>query len=106
MAQVSVGDTVEKGQILVSGRVPVTGDNGDEITSHLVRADADIEAETVIEYEKEIPFSRMLRIPTGQTRKGIYVKAGPWSAAALFSCFREKRGVGLLYGGAPGSTVF
>lgn len=90
IAQVSVGDTVEKGQILVSGRVPVTGDNGDEITSHLVRADADIEAETVIEYEKEIPFSRMLRIPTGQTRKGIYVKAGPWSAAALFPALGKK----------------
>ena len=90
IAQVSVGDTVEEGQILVSGRIPVIGDNGEEITSHFVRADADIEAETVVEYEKEIPFSRNVRIPTGQTRKGLYVKAGPWSAAVLLPAFGKK----------------
>lgn len=90
IAKVSVGDTVEEGQILVSGRIPVMGDNGEEITSHLVRADADIEAEIVVEYEKEIPFSRRLRIHTGQTRKGLYVKAGPWSAAALFPAFGKR----------------
>ena len=84
MLQVSVGDTVEKGQILVSGRVPVTGDNGDEITSHLVRADADIEAETVIEYEKRDPIFKNAADSHRTDEKGIYVKAGPWSAAALF----------------------
>lgn len=71
IAQVSVGDTVEKGQILVSGRVPVTGDNGDEITSHLVRADADIEAETVIEYEKRSHFQECCGFPPDRRERGF-----------------------------------
>lgn len=39
---VQAGDTVEKGQLLVSGTVPITDDGGEEISSYRVRADADI----------------------------------------------------------------
>lgn len=91
IARVSVGDRVEEGQILVSGRIPVIGDDGEEITAHLVRADADIEAETILEYERELPLSRNVRIPTGQRRKGLYIKAGPWSAAVLLPASGERK---------------
>ena len=88
--QVEVGDTVEAGQLLVSGRIPVTGDDGAEITSHLVRADADIEAETTEEYEKKLPLVRTVRTPAGQKRRGLYLKAGPLSFTFLMPASGEK----------------
>ena len=42
VAQVCVGDQVEEGQVLVSGRVPIIGDNEEEINAYMVHADADI----------------------------------------------------------------
>ncbi len=88
--QVEVGDTVEAGQLLVSGRIPVIGDDGAEITSHLVRADADIEAETTEEYEKKLPLVRTVRTPAGQKRRGLYLKAGPLSFTFLMPASGEK----------------
>ena len=48
---VKKGDTVEKGQILVSGAVPVVGDDGETIGYQYQKADADIRARTILEYE-------------------------------------------------------
>ena len=104
--QVEVGDTVEAGQLLVSGRIPVTGDDGAEITSHLVRADADIEAETTEEYEKKLPLVRTVRTPAGQKRRGLYLKAGPLSFTFLMPASGGKRRVGLSDGRAAGKIIF
>lgn len=48
---VKEGDTVEKGQILVSGAVPVVGDSGETTGYQYQKADADIRARTILEYE-------------------------------------------------------
>ena len=48
---VKKGDTVEKGQILVSGAVPVVGDDGETTGYQYQKADADIRARTILEYE-------------------------------------------------------
>ena len=39
VAQVCVGDQVEEGQVLVSGRVPIIGDNEEEINAYMVHAE-------------------------------------------------------------------
>ena len=53
--QVQVGDTVEQGQVLVSGVVTFHNDAGEEVGEQLVRADADVVLDTTMEYEKQLP---------------------------------------------------
>ena len=83
VAQVCVGDQVEEGQVLVSGRVPIIGDNEEEINAYMVHADADIVARTVKQYEKTFPLLHQERVQTGRKRRGWYVKAGKWSFTFL-----------------------
>ena len=83
VAQVCVGDQVEEGQVLVSGRVPIIGDNEEEINAYMVHADADIVARTVKQYEKTFPLLHQERVHTGRRRRGWYMKAGAWSFTFL-----------------------
>ena len=83
VAQVCVGDEVEEGQVLVSGRVPIIGDNEEEINAYMVHADADIVARTVKQYEKTFPLLHQERVHTGRRRRGWYMKAGAWSFTFL-----------------------
>lgn len=83
IAQVSVGDEVEEGQVLVSGRVPIINDSEEEINAYLVHADADIYARTAREYEKKLPLLHKERVETGRRRRGFYIKAGLWSCTLL-----------------------
>ena len=73
---VQAGDTVEKGQLLVSGTVPITDDGGEEISSYRVRADADIYGIRERVETKEIPLWREIRTETGKKRYGIALEAG------------------------------
>lgn len=82
-AKVKTGDEVAAGQVLVSGYVPVNGDDGQEITAHLVAADGDVQAETNRRYEANLPLSRSVRVPTGKIRKGWHVRAFSWSFVIL-----------------------
>ncbi len=68
---VQAGDTVEKGQLLVSGTVPITDDGGEEISSYRVRADADIYGIRERGGRKELPLWREIRTETGKKRYGI-----------------------------------
>lgn len=49
--QTKTGEKVKKGQILVSGQVPVNDDSGEIIDYQYQEADADIIGETMIDYE-------------------------------------------------------
>ena len=82
-ARTVLGETVAEGQILIEGRVPIVGDDGAEIRAYLVPADGDVRARTVHTYEKEIPLFYEERTATGRERRGIYLKAGPWSLTIL-----------------------
>lgn len=53
--QVHVGDTVKKGDILVSGRIEVLNDAAEVIGYQYQQSDADIYADTVQEYSDSIP---------------------------------------------------
>ena len=72
---VKTGDTVEKGQLLVSGRVPITDDAGEVTAEHFVRADADIIGRIRRTQSKEINLWHRREEKTGNIRRGLFLSA-------------------------------
>lgn len=72
---VKPGDEVKKGQVLVSGRIPITDDSGQVVTEHQVKADADIVGRRKRREETEISFWHEKKTMTGRKRKGIFFRA-------------------------------
>lgn len=66
---VKKGDTVEKGQILVSGTVKVYDDSGTEADAYNTRADADILIKCELEYSDELNKNYEEKVYTGKTKK-------------------------------------
>lgn len=81
-AQVSAGDEITPGQILVSGQVPIVNDAGETVNVQYVRADADIYAKTEEVYAERIPKLAKERVRTGRMRRGIRVRF--FNRSALF----------------------
>lgn len=75
-AQVQPGDMVEAGQVLVSGIVPIYNDAEELVREQLVRADADIYAETEVQYQELVPFLTVKRTDTGKNRSGLRLRLG------------------------------
>lgn len=75
----AVGDTVTKGQILVSGTLPIIGDSEEIMNTHYVHSDADIRARTEYHYTRQIPMYRKIDVETGKVRKGYYIKVFEYS---------------------------
>ncbi|MBS5958907.1 MAG: sporulation protein YqfD [Clostridiales bacterium] len=73
--KVAVGDTVAKGQILVSGALPIIGDSEEIVNTHYVHSEADIRAKTEYHETRRIPLYRKIDVETGKVRRGLYVKA-------------------------------
>lgn len=65
-ALVSAGDEVEKGQLLVSGVIPVTDDSGTAINQQKVQADADVMIRSRIPYHEEQPITFAEKQYTGK----------------------------------------
>ena len=61
--KVKKGEKIEPGQILVSGRVPVIGDDEKEVSVFYVQSQGEILAETGKTYVKEMPLIRKVRYP-------------------------------------------
>ncbi len=78
-AAVSVGDTVEAGQVLVSGELPIENDDGETDHIRYVSADADVYARTEETIRSEIPERTKKRIMTGKVRRGLRLTIGPIS---------------------------
>lgn len=89
--QAAVGDTVKKGQVLISGIIPVEDDSGQTVRQYAVRADGDVTARTVNTYEITFPLLHTVRIPTGRTRRGFYLRAGRASFTCLFPDFQDSQ---------------
>ena len=104
VAQVCVGDQVEEGQVLVSGRVPIIGDSEEEINAYMVHADADVVARTTREYEKTIPLLHKERVQTGRNA-GMVCKGGEMVIYLPDAC-KGTGGVGLFHGGKTAEAVF
>ena len=71
--QIKVGDVIKKGTLLVDGTIPIHDDSGSLINSHEVHADAEVFAQTIHCFQKEIPLSIIEKTRTGHLRKGGYV---------------------------------
>ena len=76
--QVHIGDTVSKGEILVSGRVDVVDDSGEVIDYQYQVSDADIFADTQLEYTDSMPLSYSDKIYDKKHRSQYYLQLGQW----------------------------
>ena len=72
---VAIGDTIEQGQVLVSGTLSITDDSETVINTHFVRSDADITARTEYHFTRQMPLFKKVDVETGKVRNGYYMKA-------------------------------
>lgn len=72
--QVHIGDTVKKGDILVSGRVEIINDSMEVIGYKYCHSDADIFADTQIEYEDEIAATYQEKVYDKTEKHRIFVQ--------------------------------
>ena len=78
MACVKVGDMVKKGQILVTGAVPIYDDSVQIKAYHYYDADADIFMDTVLTYEDFVETVYYEKEYTGRNKKRKYFKINEW----------------------------
>ena len=71
---VNIGDTVTKGQILVTGTVPIYNDALEITNYHYYDADADILLRTTMVYQEDIPEIYSQKEYTGRKKKINYLK--------------------------------
>lgn len=74
--QVEPGSQVKKGDILVSGQVPVLDDNKEVVNYQYHTADADVFVQTVIPYEKKMKLTYRKKHYTGKKRYLPYLAVG------------------------------
>lgn len=86
---VKPGDAVSKGQLLVSGRIPIIDDAETVVAEHYVHADADILAIRSRIEAKEISLWYRRQEPTGKVRKGLTAVVGSHSFVWLFPNVRK-----------------
>lgn len=89
IAQVRQGDEVEKGQVLVSGKIPITDDGGGVVAEHYIHADADIVGRVKRTEGKEIPIWHKREEKTGSVRKGMFLNVFDCSFVWLFPNLRN-----------------
>lgn len=77
--QVESGSEVKKGDLLVSGRVEVKNDAGEVINYQYQASDADIFAQTTLEYEDEMPLTYNLKEYSGTEKCLYYLKLGKYT---------------------------
>lgn len=75
-AMAAVGDTVSAGDVLISGRIPVTDDSGTVTAEHTVRADGDVTARTGQTYRRDYTGWKTVETMTGQERTGLTLRMG------------------------------
>jgi len=88
-AAVTVGDTVEEGQLLVSSELSVMNDSGEVVRKAYVHADGDIYARTEYHYQKKVSRMTEVSVKTGRKRFGAGIQAGPYQMRFLFPSFGE-----------------
>lgn len=74
--QVAIGDVVEKGAILVEGKIPILNDDGTVREYQYVQSDADIimEYQQVIQLKQEVDYIK--KEYTGRTKKKYFLRVG------------------------------
>lgn len=74
--KVSIGDTVEKGTILVDGKVPVYREDGTIREYQYVQADADLIVEHTRTFQANLPFDYIKKEYSGRNRKRYFLRTG------------------------------
>lgn len=74
--KVKIGDTVEKGCVLVDGKVPVYNDDATLREYILTDADADIIIEHITGYKETLSFDHIEREYTGREKKQSFLRIG------------------------------
>lgn len=69
--KVKIGETVKRGQLLVSGQVEILNDSGEVTDIQLQHSDADIIAETKYKYYEELPLNYEKKQYTGKKRRSF-----------------------------------
>lgn len=82
-----VGETCEKGELLVSGELHILNDSQEIIRYEYVHADADIYISRSLSYYQEFPMEYEQQIVAGKAKKGFFLKTGN-----IFLGFNEKAG--------------
>ncbi len=72
---VKAGDVVREGDILISGVITVTGDDGGIVSRYPVLAKGEIKLKTVQNYEHEFPLRYQKKVYSGKEKKGYFLKA-------------------------------
>ncbi len=78
---VEAGDTVEKGDLLVSGLLPIYNDSGDLVSVQYASSDADIILETSLAYEDSLELTASQKEYTGREKKRWLLRIGDVSFA-------------------------
>ncbi len=81
--KVRVGDTVEKGQVLVSGALEVIGDDEQVMNVHYLHADGDITAKTQYQMVRNFSPYKTIDAETGNMRNGYFIKVMKYSLLLL-----------------------
>ena len=79
--KVAIGDTVEKGTVLVEGKVPVYNEDATVREYSYVDADADIMLEHASAFTASLPFDHIEKKYTGREKSSHYIKLGERSWA-------------------------
>lgn len=79
--KVAIGDTVEKGTVMVEGKVPVYNEDATVREYSYVDADADIMLEHASEFTASLPFDHTEKRYTGREKSSHYIKLGDRSWA-------------------------
>lgn len=77
--QVHVGDTVKKGDILVLGRVEVLNDSGEVTAYQYQKSDADIFADTQMEYSDSMPLTYQEKVYNGKKKYQVFIRLFDWT---------------------------
>lgn len=77
--QVGEGSEVKKGDLLVSGKVEVKNDAGEVVNYQYQASDADIFAQTTLNYENEIPLTYTAKEYSGTEKHLYFLKIGKYT---------------------------
>lgn len=76
------GDVVKKGDVLISGIIPVLGDNDTLVNTHYVAAEGEVVLQTVKRYEYRFSDKKVIKTASGDKKKGISFY---WKGKKIFS---------------------
>lgn len=79
--QVHVGDTVKKGDILVLGRVEVVNDSQEVVSYQYHRSDADVFADTQMEYTDTLDLTYLKKVYDGKKKYQPFIRLADWTVS-------------------------